>query len=105
MFVCVFVCLNVAKSLLVQFCLILMKLGTNGLCTVTLKTVEQILEILIFKFLANFLNLIFCQPLNTSSGAVWADRPRLLYLSSYLVITPAKEVMMLLQSVCWSVSL
>ena len=49
------------------------------------KTIEQIFEILILKFLANFSNVTFVLSLwNSSCRAIWADRPPLVVCFSLM---------------------
>jgi len=52
-----------------SFSAILMKLGTHNMCTNTQKKLEQIFEILLLKFLANFLNFKFGQSLEQQQQA------------------------------------
>ena len=51
-----------------SFCRILTKLGTYNLCSNMHKTVEQVFESLILKFLANFKNFTFRLSLCSSSS-------------------------------------
>jgi len=80
LFVCLYVCLSVCLSvcvdvccqlfvkslLLLQFSLILTKLGIHDLCANTQKTLHRIFQILILKFTANFLNFEFGLSLSNS---------------------------------------